>query len=410
VKPSRSQLPALTGIRFFLAIWVVIYHVTPVSDQRVVDWFPAAPHALYSLIRTGYVAVGVFFVLSGFVLAYNYNLGKRWDGRSLARFAVARFSRVYPAYCIGLLLIMPFIVYRLARAFSLEALRLEALTGFLNWTLLQAWIPDMALTWNDPGWSLSNEAFFYLCFPFVGVFLWRASTLGKNLAAGAAMWLCAVLVPLWQLLRPGAGFEDISTLGASLGGSADTIGRFIKYNPLLRLPEFCVGILLCRMYSHVRQSNQRLLGRGFWFYLPALLLTGALLSTASGLSPFLLHNGILLPLYACLIFGLALEGGFLGRVLSSDILVLLGNASYSMYILHVPIRIWIDVVLRRLFAYESSGPVWVFAYTTTVIVLSCLCFKLIEEPLHRALKKKMGGKADRWILERAARRVSDSPV
>jgi peptidoglycan/LPS O-acetylase OafA/YrhL len=184
-------------------MWVVIYHVTPVSDQRVIAWFPAAPHALYSLLRTGYVAVGVFFVLSGFVLAYNYDLGKRWDGRSIARFAVARFSRIYPAYCIGLLLVMPFVVYRLARAFSLDALSVEALTGFLNWTLLQSWIPQMALTWNDPGWSLSNEAFFYLCFPFIGVFLWKFSTPGRNLAAGAAMWLLASLAPLWLVLRPG---------------------------------------------------------------------------------------------------------------------------------------------------------------------------------------------------------------
>jgi hypothetical protein len=73
-------------------------------------------------------------------------------------------------------------------------------------------------------------------------------------------------------------------MGASLGVSADTLGSFVKYDPVLRIPEFCVGILLCRMYSHVRQSDQRLLGRGYWFYLPALLLTGVLLSAASGFS------------------------------------------------------------------------------------------------------------------------------
>ena len=94
---SRPHLPALTGIRFILAIWVVIYHVTPVSEERVIAWFPSLPQAFYSVLRTGYVAVGVFFVLSGFVLAYNYDLGKRWDRRNLVRFAIARFSRTYPA-------------------------------------------------------------------------------------------------------------------------------------------------------------------------------------------------------------------------------------------------------------------------------------------------------------------------
>jgi peptidoglycan/LPS O-acetylase OafA/YrhL len=405
VKSSQSQLRALTGIRFFLAIWVVIYHVTPVSDQHVIDWFPALPQAFYSLLRTGYVAVGIFFVLSGFVLAYNYDLGKRWDGLSLARFAVARFSRIYPAYCLGLLLITPFVVYRLAQAYTPDSLGDEALSGFLNWTLLQAWIPSMALTWNDPGWSLSNEAFFYLCFPFIGVLLWKVSTPGRNVATSAIMWLFVLVAPLYLALQTGAGFEDPSTGGVSPAVSAETLAHFVKYNPALRLPEFCVGILLCRMYSHVWQSHGALLGRGYWFYLPALLLSGVLLSASSGFSPFLLHNGILLPLYGFIVLGLALGGGVVSRVLSSDILVLLGNASYSMYILHVPIRTWITVVLKNVFSCEPSGPAWVAGYTITVIVLSCLCFKLIEEPLHRALRKKLGAWADRWILDHSARRA-----
>lgn len=64
--------------------------------------------ALSSLVGTGYAAVGIFFLLSGFILAYNYDLGTQWSDQGKLRFAIARFSRIYPVYLLGLLLVLPF--------------------------------------------------------------------------------------------------------------------------------------------------------------------------------------------------------------------------------------------------------------------------------------------------------------
>src|SRR5580692_11516200 len=104
---AKAQLLPLTGMRFFLAIWVVVFHQ---PFLRGFAWMSQFPEPIPSLIDTGYVAVGVFFVLSGFVLSYSYPLHQVWPAGFWKQFAVARFARIYPAYCVGLLLSAPWVV------------------------------------------------------------------------------------------------------------------------------------------------------------------------------------------------------------------------------------------------------------------------------------------------------------
>src|SRR5436190_23851902 len=88
--------PALTGLRFFLAIWVVFYHLTG-PGQMLEPAALALPHPLYLLVRGGYLAVTTFFVLSGFVIARSYagrvNFPLYEDGR-MSR-GVSLFLLVY---------------------------------------------------------------------------------------------------------------------------------------------------------------------------------------------------------------------------------------------------------------------------------------------------------------------------
>jgi peptidoglycan/LPS O-acetylase OafA/YrhL len=75
---SRRHLPALTGLRFVLAIWVIVHHLTG-KGMMLEPWVQSLPDGLQSLVRGGYLAVGTFFVLSGFVLARSYG-EKEWPG------------------------------------------------------------------------------------------------------------------------------------------------------------------------------------------------------------------------------------------------------------------------------------------------------------------------------------------
>src|ERR1700761_5502055 len=161
----RPQLKVLTSLRFFAAALVVLFHVQ-VSGTLV-----AGPWWYRNFAGIGFIGVNCFFVLSGFILVYTY-AGKPISAR---RFWQARFARVYPAYLFSLLVTAPLFFYVMrVLHLPLFAWSERHLTAAMLLTvgLLQAWVPQAALTWNPVCWSLSAEAFFYLVFP--GLLLWGA--------------------------------------------------------------------------------------------------------------------------------------------------------------------------------------------------------------------------------------------
>ena len=112
---SRSgHLSALTGLRFFLALWVIVTHLIGTGHvyEPVVLILPGP---LQDLIRRGYQAVPTFFVLSGFVLARTYG-PIEWNRANFWKYLVGRFARVYPVYLLSLLIVSPFIVRAQDRA------------------------------------------------------------------------------------------------------------------------------------------------------------------------------------------------------------------------------------------------------------------------------------------------------
>jgi peptidoglycan/LPS O-acetylase OafA/YrhL len=381
MNPSKRSLPALTGLRFFLALWVVIFHAFILRREPLAIF----GSAIRNIFLSGYAAVSVFFILSGFVLAYSYNLDHSWSKLEYGRFAVARFSRIYPSYLLGLLLFAPLEVFHLYHNWSTVSGPVESLTAFLNFTLLQSWSPFTALTWNDPGWSLSNEAFFYVCFPLLGTLIWRAVTPASLWATGSLLFTLSVIGPLIALILPIHGYGDISGV-PPLNQNTPAFGAVINYNPLLRLPEFLFGILVCRIYFQLQECRVKMAGKGYWFYLPGLIIVLVTLSQSSKIPYPLMHQGLLSPAYACIILGFALQGGWLDRFLSLPWLVFLGNASYSMYILHVPLRSWLGIGWKFTHSgLKTQAPF--FVYLPGLILITSLNLIFIEEPLHKNLKR-----------------------
>ena len=150
-KPARKPpLPALTGIRTLLAFNIVLFHFTP-------------PHLgpLRPFVEHGFVFVNVFFLISGFILSYNYfdrgaNLVKR-------DFWMARFSRLYPVYLLVLLISLPMLDLEWHARSSTEFWQGLTLTPLL----LQGWSPSLATFWNTVAWTLSCEMAFYATFPWL---------------------------------------------------------------------------------------------------------------------------------------------------------------------------------------------------------------------------------------------------
>src|SRR4051812_11004909 len=103
LSPQRPpSLNALTGLRFFAALGVVLFHLDVLRNSEVLGWVYTA------VLSDGCCGVGFFFILSGFVLAYNYDGRFRaLRGRELWDYATARFARIYPLHFVlfGIVLI-----------------------------------------------------------------------------------------------------------------------------------------------------------------------------------------------------------------------------------------------------------------------------------------------------------------
>jgi peptidoglycan/LPS O-acetylase OafA/YrhL len=336
VSAGAQHLPALTGLRFFLALWVMLHHLTG-HGQMLEAAALALPGPVYELIRGGYMAVTTFFVLSGFVLARSY-AETRWDARGLLRYGVGRVARVYPVYLLSLVVVAPFI--------AVDGTSGKGPLLAAHGLLVQGWMGSLPVNWNTPAWSLSCEMFFYLVFPVAAVGILRMGWKGAAVAAAATCVLTRVMLA--------CGVPD-------------------PVKPLIHLSDFLMGIAAARIFEYAR-------GRaGAWIYLPAFVASAALLARPQMLPQGVDLNSALRPLNAALLIGLALGGGAPARALSSRVIVYLGKSSYAMYILHVPILWWF---LRW---HGTSAAL----YIAMVIAVSAVVYGLFEEPANRWLRGRV---------------------
>ncbi len=144
---SRKKLDQLTVTRFIAALSVMLFHGG--RHIGILAYFP--------MLTAGPVAVGYFYVLSGFVMALAYyHPGVQFDFRN---YGLARFSRIYPVYILSFVLTCIYYINLMSKIKSDKILA--------NVFLYQAWFPRFAESFNIAAWSLSVEAFFYVIFPFL---------------------------------------------------------------------------------------------------------------------------------------------------------------------------------------------------------------------------------------------------
>ncbi len=360
---SRSSapeyLPALTGLRFLLALWVILHHIAG-RGMMLESWTNARQPETKKLVLGGYLAVQTFFLLSGFVLAKSY-ARSTWTRHDVIRYVAARFARIYPVYILSLTVVSPFIFGAMMR--PTRSLELKAKLLFLYAFVLQGWAGDLGVGWNTPAWTLSCEFFFYLWFPFLFFGLRRA---GKWTTAGVV-----VLTIVFPVLLAHAGVPW-------------------TWKPIHHLSDFAAGIAAARIYDFL---GPRFRGYGAWLYLPALVM-GAVLIT----HPELMEgtygdvNTGLRPLNVMALVGLALEGGFGARWLAGKSADFLGKASYSMYILHVPVLWWYNQ-----WAHEHKlhlpGPAAAALFITIVMTVSSVSFLWVEVPVNRWLRVRV----NKWL-------------
>jgi peptidoglycan/LPS O-acetylase OafA/YrhL len=376
--PKPARLNALTGLRCFAAVNIVLFHFSNPYwfdfryDFRVPVFNEPTLHfklLLAPVVNAGYVSVSYFILLSGFVLGYNYNARARAGQLDVKRFYKARFTRIYPIYLLSLLL-----------SWGMLGQEYASHTHTMFWTgivlaplLVQGWIPAIATFLNTPAWTMSAEAFYYVIFPWLARWK-RPERVGPHLWKMAGVWVLGMIPgALYMYFNPdGITHPDRYSYGHWLWA--------LKYTPYAHVASFVFGVMLAELDEIVPRAGwlRFWLGLGGFAGIYGLLTLGALVPYA------IIHDGLLMPLFACIVLGLAGQNP-LSRVLGVRPLVFIGEASYCLYLLHY--NFWNLIhgshVLDRLGLMRFDP--WL-SYVL-LICLALLALHFIEKPAQRQLRK-----------------------
>jgi len=345
-----------------LALNIVLFHFTP-----------AHLHYLYPIIDNAYVFVGFFFLISGFILTYNY--GDRAHVLPPRHFYIARFARIYPLYALTLAISLP-LLYEEWKARSHQ----EFFAGLLLTPFsLQGWIPSIATFWNTVGWTVSAEVALYLAFPYIlrvaarsRIWFWSVPRL---VAVLLGIWLIG-LVPhtLYLIFDPDHLPHPINRFSYGLWL------RALKFGPLAYVGIFLCGVTLARIQNSLRLvSWQRLaigiaaLGALWLFFTRAI---------PAGVPYVLIHGCLLMPLFAMLI--IALSGpNILASILAWPPIVKLGESTFALYLLHFNVLVMIHAyhVPERL--HVAQWDPWIsYAF---VLALAFTVMNVYEKPLRNLI-------------------------
>jgi peptidoglycan/LPS O-acetylase OafA/YrhL len=360
-----KKIYPLTSVRFVAASLVLFHHSvrTFLPAFSTENAHPDPGDFVGNISLAFSVSVSFFFLLSGYVLSLVYlHKGHAVDQRS---FFVARFARIYPLYLVALVLDAPDFLVRAVQRYGMTiGLTKTAELLATNAFLLQAWYPARLLRINVPSWSLCGEVFFYICFPLLGTLLWKLR--------GAHLWTAALALY--------AGGQ------ALVWGMRPILGNgLVLHLPLMHLSTFALGILLARWQSLQREREGQAEVKAWQANtVLGLSIGGFLLSVP--LQPFFrvmapYNNGMLAPVFAGIIWALSATPTPLSRWLCGKWLVTLGNSSYALYLIHIPI---LDLFVHFKWVSRTYYP----EYLALCVGLSLLSFHFFETPIRLWLTRR----------------------
>ncbi|HSD39599.1 MAG TPA: acyltransferase [Rhodocyclaceae bacterium] len=359
---SSGQIDSLTSLRGIAAWWVVAFHFREYLWAYDSVWRQVASY--------GYLAVDLFFIMSGFVIQLRYSaMFERLSIAAFHDFMVIRLARIYPLHlfmCI-IYLINPLAIHFFSQSGD-TALRYDPLQYVVGLFLVQAWGFLSGYGWNVPSWSISVELAAYLVFPLLCLSLTGArqrwwGSLCTLLGSAIVLAVCFMQAGKVSL---GAGIFDL--------GIVRCVG------------EFAMGMAVCKLVQ-ASWSSRSSVAR------PSALLVGIGVSALFAAGWWLgWRDYLYVPLcFAGLIYALSAYRSVVARALEWKPLLGLGVVSYSTYLCHYFIKDWVLFSLvdgQRASYLASSG------YLLLTLVASCLLYRFVELPGQRFVKNA-------WLRRRA---------
>lgn len=350
-----SEIRSLTGLRGIAALYVVLFHA---------NGYWRFPDPVWPFIFHGYMAVDLFFILSGFVMALTYSrlFEGGFDWGRFRHFLLLRLARIYPLYLLVTVVTALLIATVLRDTYDFADLGLAVLP---NLTLTQVW--GMSNSIVPPGWSISAEWAAYVLFP-------------------PAFWLAIRAPRRWALLGVAGSFAVLALIAYGPAwlaekpmnlrhGPVDIVSSFAPGTILRCLSSFYIGLVVYRFRDLI---PARAAGVLFLLTLFLLCLRGSDLW--------------LIAVFAVLIMSLSHDTGWVARFLQTRLIYWLGGISFALYLIH-------DIVQKIIFqsfpdwGLSAALPKWGWVVVSVVasILLSAAAHYGFERPSRtwcRALLKK----------------------
>lgn len=357
----KTELPALTGVRFYFALLVFLSHVTIIPGMERFGG--------QSLIfNAGVVGVSCFFVLSGFILTYNYGAHFR-EGVSASaykRFVWDRWTKIYPVHFAMLLYMIPLQLKSPNLPLDWRAVPFHAFLVQCFWPITH---PTFNGYLNVPSWSISCEWFFYLIAPFA---IW--CVLDKR-----RCWIPVALV---------VGFACF--LGVWLAGGRSDWDRLylVSWFAPSRVPEFLTGVFAgCMFIGGSGDAFKR--HSGYAQAAGVILIVAGANYRPSAPWPF--WGGLLyVPGAVLLVLGLAYGRGMLAAHLGQPFLKRLGAASFALYLMQAPIVRTVRGICLLTGWEVRSWPIFLAVAAGMFLFVQGAAFLVhygYEMPLQRSLRR-----------------------
>jgi len=315
----------------------------------------------------------VFYILSGFIISYSFNRHQENGIFGYFDFMVFRISRLFPVHILTLLsFIFFFGVY-----LNFDAV--PPLSLLSNIFLMHAFIPqaEYYFGFNSVSWSISCELFFYVAF----CFLVRLKS--KYLVI---LLLIILVLIIHSLITPPTELSQ----------------HWLFYiNPIFRLPDFIIGMLLCRIYFSTSFSPSTTIGNIMELTSIALLGITVYISSNFISDMNLRFDLFFIPAMASIVMAFSYNSGLLSRVLSHPFMMLLGEASFSFYMIH-----WIIISkANEMMTPNPNDHISILSFIGVTISLSIIFSISIYKGFELPINKKIRGL---WIKAKHSRITSAS--
>ncbi|HET6733075.1 acyltransferase family protein [Mycobacterium sp.] len=368
------EIKALTGLRLIAAFWVVLFHFRPLLREAAPDF----SDALAPVLNCGAQGVDLFFILSGFVLTWNYldRMGPSFSARATLHFLWLRLARVWPVYLVTLHLAALWIIFTLyvGHVPSLAVDQLNAVSYVRQLLLVQLWFQPYfdGSSWDGPAWSISAEWLAYLLFAPLVLVIFRISHATR---ARSLTWLAvaASLPPVLLLLSSGQFYTPWSWLP-----------RIVM--------QFTAGALVAAAVGRLRPTDRARRWAGY----VSVLLIGAIVGLmyvlhAHPLPDVYDSGGLVDVLFVPLVMTLAIGVGSLPRLLSTRVMIFGGQVSFCLYMVHELVHtawVWAAEQFQLTLA-GSWGKLLVAGLLAFAFGAAILLFHFVEEPARRWMRAMM---------------------